>query len=83
MPETVRAGLRHGDGDVVQGRVLEVGSDGMGDMEALLAIANVCQIVTVEDIKTMEDIKQRLSLKVPHNFKTHTTQKQVLPVCTS
>lgn len=43
--------------------MLEVSSDGMADLEALLAIANVCQIVTVEDIKTMEDIKQRLSLK--------------------
>lgn len=53
----------HHDGvPLQQGRVLEVlYSDGMADLDALLAIANVCQIVTADDIKTMEDIKQRLA----------------------
>lgn len=39
---------------------MEVSNHGMADVEALLAIANVCQIVTLDDIKTLEDIKERL-----------------------
>lgn len=54
--------------------MLEVSSDGLADVEALLAIANVCQIVTVEDIKTLEDIKERLG-----HTRAGSISKQVRP----
>lgn len=48
----------------------------MGDIEALLAIANVCQIVTVDDIKTLEDIKHRLA----HTLSSSNPKHQVWPI---
>lgn len=43
-------------------KTVRVESAGMADLWELLAITNVCQIVTDEDIRTLEDVRQRLGI---------------------
>jgi hypothetical protein len=37
-------------------------SSRMADLDHLLCAANVCQVVTDEDVKTLEDIKKRMGM---------------------
>ena len=55
--------------------MLHVQSSGMADLQELLALANVCQIVTDEDIRTLEDVRSRLGIQT--NRMSNVNAKQV------